>query len=111
MTEQNSKELPKSFNQLILNSDKPVLVDFFAVWCKPCKTVSPIIKRIAREYKERLLAIKVNIDAKRHVQAHYHVHSVPTIMLFWKGEELLRITGAKSYTYYKEKINLHLPEE
>jgi len=111
MTNEGEKEFPKSFNRLIKESDKPVLVDFFATWCKPCNAVSPIIKKLAKEYKGRILTIKIDIDVKRHVQSRYHVISVPTIMLFWKGEELLRISGAQSYEHYKEQIELHLPKE
>ncbi len=111
MTDVSKEEFPKSFNQLIKNSDKPVLVDFFATWCKPCKEVSSIIKKLAQEYKGRVLTIKIDIDVKRHVQSRYHVISVPTIILFWKGEELLRLVGAQSYEHYKEQIELHLPKE
>ena len=109
MARKEKKALPKSFNQLLKGADKPVLVDFFARWHKPCKKVSPIIKSIAREYSGRILSVKIDIDKHRHVQTRYRVQSMPTIILFWKGEELFRITGEQTYEYYIEKIEKHLP--
>lgn len=105
------KELPKSFNRLIEESGKPVLTDFFATWCNPCKAVSPIVTRLAKEYRGRLLSVKIDIDKKRHVQKKYLIQSVPTVILFFKGEELFRIVGAQAYEYYKEQIENHLPKE
>lgn len=106
---ENKKELPKSINQLIQNSEKPVLVDFFANWCNPCKVVSPIIKKIASEFSGRIIAVKIDIDKHRYVSTKYYVQSIPTVMLFFKGKELMRITGSQSYEYYKEQIESVLP--
>jgi thioredoxin 1 len=108
MSNKNKKELPKSFNQLILKSDKPIMVNFFATWHKSCEKVSPLIKNLAREYSGKILSVKINIDKHRHVQSRYHVHDLPTIILFWKGEELFRITGEQTYEFYKEKLEEHL---
>jgi thioredoxin 1 len=105
------KGLPKSFNRLIVESEKPVLTDFFAPWCQPCRIVSPIITQLAKEYRGRILSVKIDIDKKRHVQKKYHIQGVPTIMLFWKGEELFRIVGVQTYEYYKEQIEKHLSRE
>lgn len=102
------KNLPKSFNRLVEESKKPILTDFFATWCNPCKAVSPIITRLAKEYHGRLLSVKIDIDKKRHIQKKYLIQSVPTVILFWKGKELFRIVGAQTYEYYKEQIELHL---
>jgi thioredoxin 1 len=105
------KELPKSFNRLIVEAGKPVLTDFFATWCNPCKVVSPIISQLAREYKGRILSVKIDIDKNRHVQRKYLIQSVPTVILFWKGKELFRIVGVQAREYYKEQIEMHLPKE
>ncbi len=104
-----TKTLPRSFEELITHSDLPVLVDFWAEWCGPCRVVSPTISRLARENAGRLLTVKVNVDRKPHIAAKYNIRSIPTIMLFWKGHELMRLTGAHSYEQLKRDIESHLP--
>ncbi len=101
---ENNKELPKSFNRLIQDSEKPVLVNFFATWSNPCKVVSPLINKIAKEYSGKIISVRINIDKHRYVSTKYYVQDIPTIMLFFKGKELMRITGGQSYEYYKEQI-------
>ncbi|MDY6932056.1 MAG: thioredoxin, partial [Halobacteriota archaeon] len=91
------EKMPKSFDELINTSDRPVLVDFWAEWCGPCKMVSPVIHDIAKEYKGRLITVKVNIDERPNVASKYQVMSVPTIMIFWKGEIRMRVVGAQPY--------------
>ena len=103
-----TQELPKSFNDLIQKSELPVLVDFWAEWCGPCKMVSPVIEQLAREYKGRLLTVKVNIDHKQHVAAQYNISSIPTIMLFHQGQVLMRQTGALPYSALKQQIENHI---
>jgi thioredoxin 1 len=104
------KNLPSSFQELIRTSNMPVLVDFFAEWCGPCKIVSPTIKRIAREYKGRLLTIKIDIDKKQQIATQYNVMSVPTIVMFFKAKELMRLVGAHPYEKIKSEIDLFWPE-
>lgn len=103
-------QLPKSFFELVKSSDKPVLVDFWADWCGPCKMVSPVIEQIAREYKGRLLTIKVNVDQKPQVAGAYDVQSIPTIMMFWKGEGIMRLTGAHPHDSIKAEIDRNWPK-
>jgi len=100
--------LPKSFNDLIRQSDLPVLVDFWAEWCGPCKMVSPTIQQIAGEFKGRLLTIKVNVDQKQNIAAQYQIQSIPTIMMFHKGKILMRLTGALPYETLKAEIQKNL---
>ncbi len=102
------KNLPKSFNDLINSSDVPVLVDFWAEWCGPCRMVSPAVQQIAREYKGRLLTVKVNVDEKPHVAAQYQIQSIPTIMLFKNGAPVMRLTGAYPYEAIKAEIDRYL---
>lgn len=104
-----AEKLPPSFFDLINQSEKPVLVDFWAQWCGPCRMVSPAISRIASELKERLLTVKVNVDLKQHVAARYEITSIPTIMLFHKGVALMRLTGAYPYETLKREIEKALP--
>ncbi len=96
--------LPKSFNDLINTSDKPVLVDFWAAWCGPCRVVSPAIEKLAKEFKGRMLTIKVNIDEKPHVAQQFGIQSIPTIMLFKNGQPVMRLAGALPYDALKTEI-------
>lgn len=104
-----SSSLPKSFNELIQKSDVPVLVDFWAEWCGPCKMISPSIQKIAGEYKGRLLTIKVNVDEKPHVAHQYQIRSIPTVMMFHHGEPIMRVAGALPYESLKAQIDGKLP--
>jgi thioredoxin 1 len=96
--------LPKSFNDLIRTSKSPVLVDFWAEWCGPCKTISPAIQKIAKEYKGRLLTVKINVDQKQQIAAQYQVQSIPTIMMFNRGKIIMRLTGALPYDALKSEV-------
>jgi thioredoxin 1/thioredoxin 2 len=100
--------LPKSFDELINQSEQPVLVDFWAEWCGACKMVSPTIRRIASEYKGRIFTIKVNVDQKPHISGKYQITSIPTIMMFYNGQILMRISGALPYEALKVEIEKNL---
>ena len=97
--------LPKSFADLVRDSDLPVLVDFWAEWCGPCRAVAPVIDRIAREYKGKLRVVKVDVDKKPEVSAQYGIRSIPTIMLFHRGNVLMRQSGAVPYETLKRRID------
>ena len=87
---------------------KPVLVDFYADWCGPCKMVSPIIRRIALEKQDRLSSVNINIDKKPEIVRRYEVTSIPTIMLLKKGEVIMRLQGAYPYADILKEIMKHL---
>ncbi len=97
--------LPRSFNDLLEQSELPVLVDFWAAWCGPCTQVAPVVAQIAREYKGKLLAVKINIDDKPYIAAQYAVQSIPTIMLFHHHTVLMREAGAMPYGTMKQAID------
>ncbi len=101
-------KLPKSFNQLIQQSELPVVVDFWAEWCGPCRMVSPALEKIAQEFKGKLLVIKVNVDQKPNIAAQYQVQSIPTIMMFHHGMPKMRLVGALPYEALKQEITRHL---
>ncbi len=103
------EQLPKSFQELIEKSKVPVLVDFYADWCGPCRMVSPVVARLAGEYKGRLVTVKINTEKKQALAARYSIQSIPTIMLFHKGQQLMRLQGAYPYEGLKTELEKHLP--
>lgn len=103
------KVLPKSFNELIETSSLPVLVDFWAEWCGPCKMIAPSIQKIASEFNGKLLTVKVNVDEKPAIASQYQISGIPTIMMFYKGKILMRLTGGLPYQTLRTQILQHLP--
>lgn len=83
----------QTFDQDVLKSDKPVLVDFFADWCGPCRMVSPVIEELAGEYEGKISVGKLDVDANQKVAGDYRVMSIPTVILFEKGKEVARQVG------------------
>jgi thioredoxin 1 len=98
------KKLPKSFNELIQQAEIPVVVDFWADWCGPCKMVSPALEKLAQEFKGKLMVIKINVDKKPQISAQYQVQSIPTIMMFHKGNQKMRLVGALPYEAIKQEV-------
>ncbi len=82
--------------QNIINADKPVLVDFFATWCGPCKMLSPILKEVKDNLGERISIIKIDVDKNQELATKYQVKGVPTMMLFKNGKQLWRQSGVLS---------------
>jgi len=85
----------KSFADEVLGSDKPVLVDFWATWCGPCKMVAPVLDEIATEHAGKITIAKLNIDENPSTPRDYGIMSIPTMILFAKGEKVKQIVGAK----------------
>lgn len=77
----------------IINGDKPVLIDFFATWCGPCKTMAPVIEMVGKEMHDKMRTLKVDVDKNNAVAAKYRIQSVPTLILFYKGEVKWRHSG------------------
>lgn len=77
----------------IINSNTPVLVDFFAEWCGPCKAQSPILKEIASELGEKVKVIKIDVDKNPEIAMKFHIQEVPTLMVFKNGRQMFRQSG------------------
>ena len=86
-----------TFNDLI-NSSKPVLVDFFATWCGPCKSLSPILKEVKDNLGDKISIIKIDVDKNQELASKYQVRGVPTMLLFQDGKQLWRQSGVLSKT-------------
>ncbi len=89
------KVTDSSFADDVLASDKPVLVDFWATWCGPCKMVAPVLEEIASEHRDKLTIGKLDIDENPNTARDYQVMSIPTLILFQGGKPVKQIVGAK----------------
>jgi len=96
---------PTTWDELLATSDNPILVDFWAEWCGPCHMVAPTIKEIAKDYAGRLTVVKINVDERPHIAARYSIQSIPTLMIFDKGQVVWRQAGALSYPAIAEQVN------
>ncbi len=98
----------KSFDKEVLDSDLPVMVDFWAVWCGPCKVLGPIVEEIANEYKGKLKVGKINVDENNSVAMRYNVMSIPTLKFFKGGKVVGEMIGAAPKAAIEEEIKKHL---
>lgn len=98
----------KNWDSEVLNSSTPVIVDFWAEWCAPCKMIDPIVDEIAEEYAGKLRVAKIDADANPDVITRYGVMGMPTLILFKNGEEVERVAGFKSKDKIMSKFGEHI---
>lgn len=94
-----------NFEELVMNSDKPVLVDFWAAWCGPCRMLGPIVEEIANEYEGKAVVGKLDVDANQNFAAKYGVRNIPTVLFFKGGELVGRQVGVAQRSVYTNKLN------
>lgn len=94
-----------NFQKDVLESDVPVLVDFGAAWCNPCRQLAPVIEKLAEEYAGRVRVGAVDVDTSAELAGRYGILSVPAVLFFREGQEVDRVIGAHPKEHYREKIN------
>ncbi len=94
-----------TFEETVLKSDKPVVVDFWAAWCGPCRMVGPIIDQISDEYADKAVVGKVDVDANQEFAAKYGVRNIPTVLIFKNGEVVDRKVGVAPKNSYTEAVD------
>jgi thioredoxin 1 len=97
----------QDFEQKVIQSDKPVLIDFWAEWCVPCHMVSPVVEEIARDHADGLSVGKLNVDDNPETARRYGVMSIPTLIVFKDGQEKARVVGARGKDAILREIEPH----
>src|SRR5262245_23595300 len=108
MNEPIKKVDEKDFERFVLQSEKPVLVDFWAAWCGPCRALAPIVEAVADQYAESVLVVKLNVDENPNIAQRYGIRGIPTLILFQQGEEKKRIIGVVDQDEISRNINPHI---
>ena len=94
-----------NFEELVLKSDKPVLVDFWAAWCGPCRMLAPIVEELGKDYADKVVIGKVDVDSNQKYAAQYGVRNIPTVLLFKGGEVVDKQVGVAPKKTYTDKID------
>jgi len=94
-----------NWNNIVLNSDMPVLVDFWAEWCGPCRIVGPIVEQLAQSLEGKVKVFKLNVDQNQEIAMKYNVQSIPTLVIFKNGKEIARTIGLSPKEKYEKFVN------
>lgn len=94
-----------NFDQMVLQADTPVLVDFWAAWCGPCRMVAPVVEELAQEYEGRISFAKVDVDQSPKIASRYGIMSIPTLLLFKKGEPVSYVVGFRPKADLKQGLD------
>ena len=109
MASENVQEFnDDNFKGEVLESSQPVLVDFWAEWCGPCRALAPTIEKIARDYNGKVKVGKVDTDANRETALQYRIESIPTVILFKKGEVVQKFVGLRREADYKQVLDAEM---
>ena len=96
-----------NFKELI-SGDKPILVDFWAEWCGPCKMIGPVVEELAQEYEGKAVVAKMDVDVNAQVPAQFGIRSIPTLMIFKNGELVDKVVGAVPKAVLEDKLKAHV---
>jgi thioredoxin 1 len=97
-----------TFDEVVLKSANPVLVDFWATWCRPCQMVAPILEELTQEYTGKLTIAKMDVDQNQQTAAKFHVMSIPTMIIFKEGKPVANIVGFKPKDKLKQELDAAL---
>jgi thioredoxin 1 len=108
MDQSQASSLPTAFDELLNSHDKPILADFWAEWCGPCKIMAPVLSELAKDWKGRLTIIKVDTEKKPDLANRFGITGIPTLILFKQGREVHRLSGALPLAPLKREFESYL---